>query len=114
LKEEYPKDILYQPHGKYGNVDFLKTDEKLIIDTKYKKTYIDSYEIEDIRQLAGYARDLGVLGKLKINDEDTVVDCIIIYPNVDSKKSFENRQLKETKIEQFTKFYTCGIRLPIK
>jgi 5-methylcytosine-specific restriction enzyme subunit McrC len=114
LKEVYPKDILYQPHGEYGNVDFLKTDEKLIIDAKYKEKYKDDYKIEDIRQLAGYARDWGVLKKLKINDEDTVVDCIIIYPDDNSNTSFENRQLKERKIEQFTKFYKYGIKLPIK
>ncbi|MDR3246847.1 MAG: McrC family protein, partial [Prevotellaceae bacterium] len=57
LKDEYRKEISYQPHGKYGNVDFLKLDEKLIIDTKYKSCYSkNEYNIEDIRQLSGYAR----------------------------------------------------------
>jgi 5-methylcytosine-specific restriction enzyme subunit McrC len=57
LREEYGNTIKYQlsddgkrqTHGKYGDVDFLKTDEKLIIDTKYKETYKDEYKIEDIR-----------------------------------------------------------------
>ncbi|GHT21712.1 hypothetical protein FACS189430_02230 [Bacteroidia bacterium] len=135
LRETYGATILYQlsddgkrqTHGKYGDVDFLKTDEKLIIDTKYKPKYDEDYKIEDIRQLSGYARDEGVLKKLKLFkpntqnvDDEKVVDCVIIYPIVDDKKDnkkdnktdFNNRNIKEAKINGFTKFYKCGIKLP--
>jgi 5-methylcytosine-specific restriction enzyme subunit McrC len=96
-------------------VDFLKLDEKLIIDTKYKSCYSkNEYNIEDIRQLSGYARDKGVLKKLRIDDEK-VVDCVIIYPDNSKSESFEDRQLKnEEEINSFTKFYKCGIKLPLK
>lgn len=116
LREEYGKTILYQPHGKYGNVDFLKTDHKLIIDTKYKEVYCEDgkYDINDIRQLSGYARDWGVLKKMNINNENEVVDCVIIFPNANSTPDFQNRKLKETPITQFTKFWKCGIKLPLK
>jgi 5-methylcytosine-specific restriction enzyme subunit McrC len=121
LKEEYrKKEISYQPHGKYGNVDFLNLDEQLIIDTKYKLIYTDGkYNIEDIRQLSGYARDEGVLKTLKIFkstkeiDDNVVVDCVIIYPDDSKHEDFKDRQLKEEKINGFTKFYKCGIKLPI-
>ncbi|MCL2312425.1 MAG: McrC family protein [Firmicutes bacterium] len=115
LKDAYSKEILYQPRGKHGNVDFLKKDEKIIIDTKYKDCYANGrYEIEDIRQLSGYARDWGVLQKLCISSNNEVVDCVIIYPDNKSESDFKKRKLKETEIEQFTKFYKCGIRLPLK
>lgn len=135
LREEYPKEITYQSHGKYGYVDFLKADEKLIIDTKYKLEYNidtkyklgykDEYEGEDIGQLSGYARDTGVLKKLEIFkngtdvvDDSVVVECVIIYPDItaDAKEDFKERKLKEKEkeISQFTKFYKCGIKLPTK
>ena len=115
LKEAYPKEILFQSSGKYGNVDFLKKDEKLIIDTKYKECYANGeYKIEDIRQLSGYTRDWGVLKKLKVSSDNEVLDCVIIYPDKKSESGFKNRELKTTAIEQFTKFYKCGIKLPLK
>jgi 5-methylcytosine-specific restriction enzyme subunit McrC len=124
LKKEYPENIIYQSHGEYGYVDFLKKDEQLIIDTKYKLKYKhkEGYNIEDIRQLSGYARDKDVLKKLKVFkntdeteiDDNVVVECIIIYPDSESKENFQGRELKEAKISQFTKFYKCGIKLPVK
>jgi 5-methylcytosine-specific restriction enzyme subunit McrC len=124
LKEEYSQEIIYQSHGKYGYVDFIKKDEKLIIDTKYKLLYTNEnkYDIENIRQLSGYARDEGVLKKLKIFkdtikkevNDNVVVECIIIYPDSESKENFHGRELKENKIQHFTKFYKCGIKIHIK
>jgi 5-methylcytosine-specific restriction enzyme subunit McrC len=115
LKDNYGKEILYQSYGKYGYVDFLKKDEKLIIDTKYKKIYdkVEEYKIEDIRQLSGYARDEGVLEKLEIFNNDTVVDCVIIYPAQEKEVDFKDRKLKEERIKGFTKFHKCGIKLPL-
>ncbi|MFW5872743.1 MAG: McrC family protein, partial [bacterium] len=95
LREKYGKSIYFQSKGKYGYVDFLKIDEQLIIDTKYKLVYGNTekkdgeYKIEDIRQLAGYSRDVNVRKKLNIFDENKVVDCIIIYPDKNSPERFE-------------------------
>ncbi len=124
LKEEYGKDIMYQlsesgkrqTHGYYGDIDFMKIDEKLLIDTKYKLVYTedDKYDIENIRQLSGYARDRKVREKLKIDSDNEVIDCLIIYPNANATVDFKERDLKKNKIKQFVKFYKCGIRLPVK
>lgn len=114
LKDEYKNEILFQTKGKYGYTDFLKLDEKLIIDTKYKKTYKDGYKIEDIRQLSGYARDVGIINSLNIHSDSIVVDCVVIYPSKECPDDFQGRQLRENRIDQFTKFYKCGIRLPVK
>ena len=122
LKDQYRKEISYQSNGNYGNVDFLKIDDKLIIDTKYKLVYKANeekgkYNIDDIRQLSGYARDKSVLRKLNIVDDNIVVDCVIIYPDENKSADFQERKLnedkEENKISQFTKFYKCGIKLPI-
>jgi hypothetical protein len=40
------------------------------------------YQIEDIRQLSGYARDEKIRTCLKI-DNTTIAKCLIIYPNKD-------------------------------
>jgi len=120
LKEAYPQvEIDYQAHGKYGYVDFLDRTNKIIIDTKYKLCYAkEKYKGEDIRQLSGYARDVGVLKKLGyISEEErncAVVDCVIIAPDKESKTHFKERELinVNSQIEQFTKFYWSGIKLP--
>lgn len=124
LKDEFGTKIIYQlsedgkrqTNGNYGDIDFIKVDEKILIDTKYKDIYCkeNKYEIENIRQLSGYARDWGVLKKLNIKSDNEVIDCVIIYPNKNSTKDFKNVDLKAIKINQFTKFYKCGIQLPLK
>jgi 5-methylcytosine-specific restriction enzyme subunit McrC len=115
LSDCYGEEIIYHSRGTYGEVDFLKKDEKLIIDTKYKKLYDGGeYKIEDIRQLSGYSRDNGVLKKLGIFCDDTVVDCVIIYPAQEKEENFKNRKLKEEAIKGFAKFYKCGVKLPLR
>jgi 5-methylcytosine-specific restriction enzyme subunit McrC len=133
LREEYGNTIKYQlsddgkrqTHGEFGDIDFMKTDENLLIDTKYKLVYTKDgkYDIENIRQLSGYARDVGVhkifAGKkrredFQIETTEKVFDCVIIYPDAEANTDFQGGKLKETQITQFTKFWKCGIQLPQK
>ena len=113
LREEFGHNIKFQEKGKYGNADFLKVDEKMVIDTKYKLIYNNErYEIENIRQISGYSRDIKIRKKLNA-DENELIPCCIIYPNTNSPADFHNRTLREFKIEQFEKFWKVGIRLPL-
>lgn len=124
LKDAYGSKIIYQlsedgkrqTRGHYGDIDFMKLDDKILIDTKYKEIYTQDgkYDIDNIRQLSGYARDRKVLEKLNITSDNEVVDCVIIYPDKAANDNFKNRELKEKNIKQFTKFYKCGIKLPLK
>jgi len=54
------------------------------------------------------------LKELKINGDNEVVDCVIIFPNKRSNNVSQIRDLKETPIADFTKFWKCSIKLPQK
>lgn len=119
LKDRYQNNIIFQFSGKYGQSDFLLNGltEKMIIDTKYKMKYQEEkYVIEDIRQLSGYGRDTKVLSKLGYKTEEeqsnTVVDCLIIYPDQMASEDL-NENLKAERIDGFVKFYKMPIKLPV-
>lgn len=86
LQRAYPGQIKFQVKGHYGTaVDFLKMDEGLIMDTKYKPHYkrSDAGCLDDIRAISGYARDEYILRELNIDRKDTVPDCMVIYPEME-------------------------------
>jgi 5-methylcytosine-specific restriction endonuclease McrBC regulatory subunit McrC len=113
LKESYGSQIQYQVNGKYGSVDFIKKDEKIVIDTKYKLIYNNSkYDIDNIRQISAYARDKSIRKKINVLP-DELLNCCVIYPNFDKPTDFINRSLLEEEIGQFEKFWKIGIQLPI-
>lgn len=117
LQGELGSAIKFQTSGKYGAVDFIDVDRRIVIDAKYKKQYDSKYEIEDIRQVSGYARDVGILGKLGLRpgeERDSVVDCLILYPD-DDAPVFSKRHYEQgaNKIEQFHRIRKLGIKLPI-
>jgi 5-methylcytosine-specific restriction endonuclease McrBC regulatory subunit McrC len=114
--------VSYQQNGNYGTVDFLvyDKDEPVIIDTKYKKLYDnEEYDINDIRQVSAYARDIRLLENLYgleyESKKNSVPACLIIYPELDENNSkdipSEPGELLTTKIEQFNKFYRYGISI---
>jgi 5-methylcytosine-specific restriction endonuclease McrBC regulatory subunit McrC len=117
-------NVGYQQGGNYGVADFLEYDAKIIIDTKYKTVYDDEnqkYKIEDIQQIAGYARDNRLLKNLYGNKDNlwktTVPKCLIIYPIEPGKAGPVSMpsnpgDLTGMPIEQFNEFYKYGIGLP--
>ena len=122
LKERYSSQIQFQAKGNYGEPDFLLVSqtEKMVIDTKYKKIYQnndqrnDRYNSDDIRQIAGYARDKKILQYLDYSEDEmqnVVVDCLIIYPDQRSSEQLP-KFLKTQPIDQFIKFYKMPIKLP--
>lgn len=120
LKEALGRNhIIFQADGNYGELDFLRTTpgKEMVIDAKYKPQYkTEGYLIEDVRQLSGYARDLGTLRKLQIAKKDwnkTVLDCLIIYPDQLANKDINPKDLLKTPIPQFIKFYKMGLSIPI-
>lgn len=111
-----------------GKPDFLYVDAEcpLILDTKYKPRYgAGMFDNEDIRQLAGYARDRKVLKRLgipKTEEQDSaVVPCVIIYPetrDVDVKFDGSHSPIDQVRLEvapigEFVGFYRMGFSLPV-
>lgn len=126
LNRAYGKQILFQIPGYHQcTADFIKLDENLIIDTKYKPKYENGNKgiIEDIRQISGYARDEKIIRHL--NDalpQTEVYPCLIIYPEKQDPNDVEITQFnheenllqKARKINGFKNFYKLGVRLPFK
>lgn len=118
LMDKYFNSIKFQIQGIYGQPDFIfVTDNiKMIIDTKYKRKYQqEKYQAEDIRQLSGYARDTKILSKLGCitqEEKDSVIDCLIIYPDQTASDKLAD-DLKEKPISGFNRFYKMAIKLPV-
>ena len=123
LKDKYGDKILFQAKGSYGNPDYLLIDDMqpLIIDAKYRPTYQQdknlSYIIEDIRQISGYARDVGILDKLGYHtveeQSSSVVSCVVIYTDQNMQNALPDSLTTGTSIKEFTKFYKVPIAVPI-
>lgn len=121
LRDAYPQQILYganEANLNYGLPDYLYTEpnSQCILDAKYKLIYNDEeYDIADIRQLSGYARDEQVFEKLNVT-RGSIIDCIIIYPfwnssikpNEEVKINLSNAE----PIKHFVKFKSIGVALP--
>ncbi len=112
------KDIIFQAKANYGDLDYLRTTvgQELVIDAKYKRIYqSDQYDIKNIRQLSGYARDGKVLKTLSIPKADwgnAYLNCLIVYPDQNAPSTLMGRKLLEKPITHFEKFYKIGISLP--
>jgi len=133
LHQAYGNEIEFQVPGYRGSaVDFIKKDQNLIIDTKYKPHYGDGNKgiIDDVRQISGYARDKKILKKLQVNDynEGAVPHCLIIYPDkderlIDSEDEEKDKEVKgfigmnlikeSVRIKAFNRFYKLSVALPI-
>lgn len=123
LYKAYGDNIQFQVEGyNRSAVDFIKKDEDLIIDTKYKPAYCDGNKgiLDDIRQISGYARDEKILKQLRPNNDDkSMPSCLIIYPEkmeLDDKElvEFSKDNLLETAaaLKSFRNFYKLSVSLP--
>ena len=118
LKSAY-KDQIDHHVSTYGNeIDFVKYDEKVIIDTKYIPKWEEKDNHDNVRQLSGYARNIALRRKItNIDyDETTIIDCLIVYPHKDGVYEFSEDILikKEMEIGTYLKFHKMSIKLPIK
>lgn len=128
MRKAYGSKIVYQANVTMGKPDFLYVDAEcpLILDTKYKPRYgAGMFDNEDIRQLAGYARDRKVLKRLgipKTEEQDlAAVLCVIIYPEVrgigakfdGAHSPIDQVMLKVAPIGELVGFYRMGFSLPV-
>ena len=114
LKDRFQNQVKFQ-YKYFGNeLDFLlkSVEYKMVIDAKYKMTYLNGSHDEDIRQVSGYARLRKIyeaLGK----EQGEVIDCLIIHPDQENGlENLANVNLKATEIERYFDVYKIGIKLP--
>ncbi len=134
LNAVYGSQIAFQVPGHFRTaVDFIKKDEGIILDTKYKPHYDNSNQgiIDDIREMSGYARDTRILRALGAADDGSEIKCVIIYPEPRCFKPEEGEAYivddcleinifdgspiipQCSKIKQFRNFYKISVKLPI-
>lgn len=120
LRKAYGNEIEHQVRT-YGNeVDFVKYDEKIIIDAKYIPKWDDSVNHDNVRQLSGYARNSALRHKIMKTkkdelDETTILNCAIVYPNKNASEVFDDKGIinEVTKIDRYIKFHKIPIKLPV-
>src|SRR5690606_11619310 len=119
LKKAFPTHgaVKYQ-YRTYGNIlDFIVNSgaTKMVVDAKYKLLYASKKVIHnDIRQVAGYARLTKVHSDLQL-DDPTIIDCLIIYPDINHGLTLEDFSFdKKIEVKAYKGVYTIGIKLPLK
>ena len=122
LKEVFPLrgEVLY--HEKFHKLepDILLNsivngkEFKVIVDAKYKPRYENgSISHKDAAQVSGYGRLKSVRKKMKISDNDFLVDTLIIFTSNDSENGYvvkENLLIEEDK--RYSKLYKYSIQIP--
>lgn len=114
MKDRFGQEVTYHVNAHYQELDYLlkSPDYKMVVDAKYKPGYKNNPIKEDMRQVSGYARLDSVYKELEI-DEDKVIDCLIIYPDMENgKESFKDIDLKGIEISNWNRFYKVGVKLP--
>lgn len=114
LKNEFGNEVTYHLKiGRGNELDYLLNNEhyKMVVDAKYKTIYKTSLNTKDMRQVSGYARLKKVYDLLSIQT-DKIIPCLIIYPDNEGIKTFENVKLTESEIKKYVYFYKLGVKLP--
>lgn len=120
LYNAFGRQIDFQIGGYEGTIlDFIKRDELLIIDSKYKPGYKNESDpsaiIHDVRQLSGYAHDVKIRNTMGVAD-NVVLNTVVIYPMVDGCENIDNtRPFMEQceKVGGFINFWKFGVDIPL-
>lgn len=117
LKDRFGEKVSYHFTSKRNELDYLIHTEayQMVVDAKYKPQYSKSYEIDDVRQVSGYARLKDVYWKLH-KPLNEVIDCLIIYPEQLQQNTptttLKDCDLKAEPIDGFVNIYKLGVKLP--
>jgi len=121
LKERFNlhKEVIYHKKFNYLEPDFvIKSKDgytKMVVDAKYKPQYQNgNINIEDIRQISGYARLKKIHAFLDV-ENDNVIDCLVVYSSqAASRIDFKGDNFALEEEKEYNKFYKMGIQLPLK
>ncbi|CAG5072943.1 hypothetical protein DYBT9623_04479 [Dyadobacter sp. CECT 9623] len=116
LKDRFPdiSTVSYQFSTSGSKLDYLLNSKqfKMVVDAKYKTKYENHVDHLDIRQVSGYARLKKVYATLGI-PEDTLIDCLIIYPDQTNGLEELPLDLKSSAIKDYVGVYKIAVKLPM-
>lgn len=117
LKEAFPErdEVTYHYTVQGKELDFLinspQKGVQMVVDTKYKPRYYNgSVDLEDYRQISGYARLKSVYEKLE-TDYRQNIDCLIIYPNQTGEHLEKIDLAQKESLPNYVRFYKLGVQL---
>lgn len=117
LRQRYGQYVQYQFAADKGNyLDYLvdHPERKMVVDAKYKLYDNEKVSIQDIRQIAGYARHEKVYEKLDLKGNE-LIDCLIIYPSGVDELPHELDSAEWDKLfenSNYRQLWKLGISLP--
>ncbi|MCH6236669.1 McrC family protein [Cognataquiflexum rubidum] len=115
LRNRFPikSQMLYQFGDRANSLDFILNSDgyQMVIDAKYKSKYSHHFVTEDIRQVSGYARLKKVHNHFGF-DEGTLIDCLIIYPDMENGFEKIPDNLHQFPVNDYFGTYKLGIWIP--
>ncbi|MDP9955991.1 5-methylcytosine-specific restriction enzyme subunit McrC [Epilithonimonas hungarica] len=115
LRCSFKENVYYQKKysGRIPDIVLNDNKYKAIIDVKYKAYDNKSIEIEDVRQVAAYARMKSIFHDLELKKNE-ILDAIIVYPKVSSKNRTLNLEVLYSKKElEYYNIFQLDVELPI-
>ena len=117
LKDHFGAAVSFQFKNRGSELDYLLNTEtyKMLIDAKYKPSYLNGRNNQDMRQVSGYARLKKVYETLYGDkDYNKLIDCLIIYPDQETGlEKITGNDLKQNPIPDYMNIYKLGVVLPI-
>ena len=121
LREVFSSDeVKYHFKAHYRELDYILRSKDgvstFVIDAKYKPAYHNhAVYIDDLRQVAGYARLEKVYQELKITNYSKNIDCLIIYAHQSCEDNLQLLKEGKTSLKRangYVNMYVMGISLP--
>ena len=123
LREAYGDRIEYQKEGTTGRPDFVCSEPRLVMDTKYMPHLAGGkLDTDIVRQLAGYARDRKLFDKAPtkpIPCPTAAIPCLVIYPTTEEAEPnpfaahpLEDFLCPERAYKDLWDFYRLAVPLP--
>ncbi len=115
LRKSFKEGVYYQKKYNERIPDIILNINtvKAVIDVKYKDYTKKSIDIDDIRQIAAYARMKPIFADLKMKGNE-ILDGIIIYPRVESNHQSLNNETLNNKTElDYFNIYKLDVGVPV-
>lgn len=115
LRQLFGDDVMYHPHFGKQEPDYLimpaADRPPFVADAKYKRYSERPVDIDDIRQVSGYARMKAIRSRLEVEGK-SLIPCVIIYPD-QKKPEILDYYTKWADEGRYEDVFKTGIKLPV-